>query len=72
MGDAPGTDRKAALCAPAERLTGVRVNEELLAQAACQRDGIPQEPAGARESVTIGVRDAHGERTHVQLRRDRP
>jgi hypothetical protein len=48
------------------------VNEELLAQAACQRNGIPQEPAGARESVTIGVRDAHGERTHVQLRRDRP
>ncbi|QIZ00832.1 hypothetical protein HEP87_52905 [Streptomyces sp. S1D4-11] len=56
------------------------MSEELLAQAACQRDGTPEEPAGtreeepagARESVTVGVRDAHGERTYMQLRRDRP
>lgn len=67
---APDIDRKAAVFALAERLTGVRVTEELLAEAACLTGEVPEEPAEEWESITIDITDAHGERTYVQLRRD--
>ncbi|MFD7629527.1 DUF6461 domain-containing protein [Streptomyces sp. NPDC059851] len=65
----PDVDTKAAVFALAERLTGVRVTEELLAQARYQTGEVPEEPVADWESVTIDVIDAHGERTYVQLRR---
>lgn len=45
--DAPGTDGKAAVFALAERLTGVRVTEELLAGAEYRTGEIPEAPATA-------------------------
>lgn len=66
----PDVDTKAAVFALAERLTGVRVTEELLAQAEYQTGEVPEEPAEEWESITIDITDAHGDRTHVQLRRD--
>lgn len=67
---APDIDRKAAVFALAERLTGVRMTEELLAEAEYRTGEVPEEPAEEWESVTIDITDAHGERTYVQLRRD--
>jgi len=68
--EAPGVDRKAAVFALTERLTGVRVTDELLALAEFLTGDVPEEPAGSWESVTVDITDAHGERTFVQLRRD--
>ncbi|QES51469.1 hypothetical protein DEJ50_30115 [Streptomyces venezuelae] len=59
----PDVDTKAAAFALAERLTGVRVTEELLAQAHYQTGEVPEEPAAEGEGVTVDVTDAHGERT---------
>ncbi|MFJ3723232.1 DUF6461 domain-containing protein [Streptomyces sp. NPDC090045] len=42
----PDVDRKAAVFALTERLTGVRVTEELLANAEYQTGEVPEEPAG--------------------------
>ncbi|MFI6493823.1 DUF6461 domain-containing protein [Streptomyces sp. NPDC050564] len=67
---APDIDRKAAVFALADRLTGVRVTEELLMEAAYLTGEVPEEPAEEWESITIDITDAHGERTYVQLRRD--
>jgi hypothetical protein len=67
--EAPGVDRKAAVFALTERLTGVRVTDELLALAEFLTGDVPEEPAGSWESVTVDITDAHGERTFV-LRRD--
>ncbi|MFE2537506.1 DUF6461 domain-containing protein [Streptomyces sp. NPDC059371] len=66
----PAVDRKAAVLALAERLTGVRVTEGLLAEAEYQVGEVLEEPTEEWQSITIDVTDAHGERTHVQLRRD--
>jgi hypothetical protein len=68
--EAPDVDRKAAVFALAERLTGVRVTEELLTEAEYRTGEVPEEPAEEWESITIDITDAHGERTYVQLRRD--
>lgn len=51
--EAPDVDRKAALFALAERLTGVRVSEELLAEAEYRMTDLPKAPADEWESVTI-------------------
>lgn len=66
----PDVDTKAAVLALTERLTGVRVTEQLLAEAGYQVGEVPEEPAEKWESITIDITDAHGERTYVQLRRD--
>ncbi|MFE1850179.1 DUF6461 domain-containing protein [Streptomyces sp. NPDC002387] len=63
-------DRKAAVFAMTERLTGVRVTDELLAEAEFRTGDVPEEPAGSWESVTVDIADAQGGRTFVQLRRD--
>ncbi|MET8788245.1 DUF6461 domain-containing protein [Streptomyces sp. NPDC004589] len=68
--EAPGVDRKAAVFALAERLTGVRVTDEVLAEAEFLTGHVLDEPAGSWESVTVDITDAHGERTLMQLRRD--
>ncbi|MFJ1561664.1 DUF6461 domain-containing protein [Streptomyces mirabilis] len=68
--EAPDVDRKAALFALAERLTGVRVTEELLAEAEYRMTDLPKAPADEWESVTIDITDAYGKRTYVQLRPD--
>ncbi|TFV33736.1 hypothetical protein E4K10_39895 [Streptomyces sp. T1317-0309] len=52
-----------------ERLTGVRVTDELLAEAEFRTGDVPEEPAGSWESVTVDIADAQGGRTFVQLRR---
>ncbi|MET9887407.1 DUF6461 domain-containing protein [Streptomyces sp. NPDC006430] len=71
MGDEdPDVDTKAAVFALAERLTGVRVTEELLAEAEYQTGEVPEDPVEEWKSITIDIADAHGERTYVQLRRD--
>jgi hypothetical protein len=67
---APDVDRKAAVFALAERLTGVQVTAQLLADAEYRIGEVPEEPAEEWESITIDLTDAYGERTHVQLRRD--
>ncbi|MGV9563586.1 DUF6461 domain-containing protein [Streptomyces sp. NPDC003480] len=67
---APDVDRKAAVFALTERLTGVPVTEELLAEAEYRTGDVPEEPAEEWESITIDLTDAYGERTYLQLRRD--
>ncbi|MCX4804266.1 DUF6461 domain-containing protein [Streptomyces sp. NBC_01214] len=48
----PDVDRKAAVLALTERLTGVRVTQELLAEAEYHVAEVQEEPAEERESVT--------------------
>ncbi|EKX67864.1 hypothetical protein Sipo8835_18710 [Streptomyces ipomoeae] len=67
---APGVDEKAAVFALAERLTGVRVTEELLARAEYRTTVVPLEPAEEWEGITIDITDARGERTYVHIDRD--
>ncbi|MFF4448375.1 DUF6461 domain-containing protein [Streptomyces sp. NPDC001502] len=45
--EGPDVDRKAAVRALTERLTGVRVTENLLADAGYQTGEVPEGPAGA-------------------------
>ncbi|MEU6895899.1 DUF6461 domain-containing protein [Streptomyces sp. NPDC046557] len=66
----PSVDTKAAVMALAERLTGVRVTAQLLAESEYQLGVVPEEPVEEWESITIDITDAHGERTYAQLRRD--
>lgn len=68
--EAPDTDRKAAVFALTERLTGVRVTEELLTGAEFRTAEVPEEPAEEWEAVVVDITDAHGERTYVEVRRD--
>lgn len=68
--EAPDVDRKAAVFALAERLTGVQVTEDLLAEAEYRTGEVPEEPAEEWESITIDITDAHGDRTYVQVERD--
>jgi hypothetical protein len=66
----PSVDRKAAVFALAERLTGVQVTEELLRGAEYRMGEVPEEPAEEWRSITIDLRDAHGEGLYVQVDRD--
>ncbi|MEU1199173.1 DUF6461 domain-containing protein [Streptomyces sp. NPDC005813] len=68
--EAPDADRKAGVFALAERLTGVRVTEALLAEAGYRTGEVPEQPAEEWEKVVIDITDAHGERTYVEIRRD--
>ncbi|MFC4504921.1 MULTISPECIES: DUF6461 domain-containing protein [Streptomyces] len=63
-------DTKAAVFALAERLTGVRVTEELLRDAEYQLGHVPEEPAEEWTSIVIDITDAHGERFYKEVTRD--
>ena len=59
---APDVDRKAAVLALAERLTGVRITESLLQDATYELGLVPEQPAEEWTKVVIDITDAHGER----------
>ncbi|KUN29722.1 hypothetical protein AQJ23_02925 [Streptomyces antibioticus] len=61
---APDVDRKAAVLALAERLTGICVTESLLRDAAYELGLVPEWPAEEWTGVVIDITDAHGERLH--------
>lgn len=63
-------DEKAAVLALAERLTGVRVTEELLAEAEYRLGHVPEEPAEEWTSVVVDITDANGERFHNEVTRE--
>ncbi|WP_037634921.1 DUF6461 domain-containing protein [Streptomyces katrae] len=65
----PGIDQKAAVLALTERLTGVRVTEELLAEAGYRVAEVPEEPVREWTGLTIDITDAHGERTYLNIDR---
>lgn len=62
--NAPDVDRKAAVLALTERLTGVCVTESLLRDAAYELGLVPEQPAEAWTGVVIDITDAHGERLY--------
>lgn len=61
---APDVDRKAAVLALAERLTGVRVTDSLLQDATYELGLVPEQPAEEWTGVVIDITDAHGERLY--------
>ncbi|MEU0742662.1 DUF6461 domain-containing protein [Streptomyces sp. NPDC006134] len=61
---APDVDRKAAVLALAERLTGVRVTESLLQNARYELGLVPEQPAEEWTGVAVDITDAHGERLY--------
>jgi len=63
-------DTKAAVLALAERLTGVRVTEELLRDAEYQLGQVPEEPAEEWTGIVIDITDAHGERFYKEVTRE--
>ncbi|MGW4897256.1 DUF6461 domain-containing protein [Kitasatospora sp. NPDC004240] len=63
----PGVDTKAAAFALAERMTGVRVTEELLSAAEYRLGHVPEEPAEEWTKVVVDITDAHGERFHREF-----
>ncbi|MGX1267246.1 DUF6461 domain-containing protein [Streptomyces phaeoluteigriseus] len=63
---APDVDRKAAVFALAERLTGIRVTESLLQHARYELGLVPEQPAEEWTRVVIDITDAHGERLHEE------
>jgi len=63
-------DRKAAVFALAERLTGVRVTAELLALAEYRTAAVPEEPVEDWKGIIIDITDAHGVRTYVHIEND--
>ncbi|MGV4986850.1 DUF6461 domain-containing protein [Streptomyces sp. NRAIS4] len=63
-------DTKAAAFALAERLTGVRVTEELLRDAEYQLGLVPEEPVEEWTGIVIDIADAHGERLSKEVTRD--
>lgn len=67
---APDVDRKAAVFALAERLTGVQVTEDLLATAEYRMGDVPEEPVEQWESIIVDITDAHGQRIYAHLRRE--
>ncbi|MFE0631314.1 DUF6461 domain-containing protein [Streptomyces sp. NPDC058864] len=69
-GTGGGVDTKAAAFALAERLTGVRVTEELLRDAEYQLGHVPEEPAEEWTGIVIDITDAHGERFYREVTRD--
>ncbi|MFD4523454.1 DUF6461 domain-containing protein [Streptomyces sp. NPDC058470] len=62
-------DTKAAVLALAERLTGVRVTEELLRDAEYQLGQVPEEPAEEWNKIVIDITDADGERFYKEVTR---
>jgi hypothetical protein len=63
-------DTKAAVLALAERLTGVRVTEELLRDAEYHLGHLPEEPAEEWTGIVIDITDAHGERLYKEVTRE--
>lgn len=61
---------KAAVFALAERLTGVRVTEELLRDAEYQLGHVPEELAEDWTGIVIDITDAHGDRLYKEVTRD--
>jgi hypothetical protein len=62
--NAPDVDRKAAVLALAERLTGIRVTESLLQGATYELGLVPEQPAEEWTGVVIDITDANGERLY--------
>lgn len=62
-------DTKAAVLALAERLTGVRVTEELLRDAEYRLGYVPEEPAEEWTGIVIDITDAHGQRLYKEVTR---
>ncbi|MEV4453878.1 DUF6461 domain-containing protein [Streptomyces mirabilis] len=69
-GTGPSTDTKAAVLALAERLTGVRLTEELLKDAEYHFGHVPEEPAEEWTKFVIDITDAHGERFYKEVTRE--
>lgn len=63
-------DRKSAVLALAERLSGVRLTEDLLRHSAYQLGHVPDEPASEWTSVVIDITDASGERFSKEVTRE--
>ncbi|MFG2129511.1 DUF6461 domain-containing protein [Streptomyces sp. NPDC048751] len=63
-------DRKTAVLALAERLTGVRVTEHLLHDAEYRLGQVPEEPAEEWTGIVIDITDAHGERFYREFTRE--
>ncbi|MEU6845620.1 DUF6461 domain-containing protein [Streptomyces sp. NPDC046716] len=61
---APAVDRKAAVLALTERLTGVHVTESLLRDARYELGLVPEQPAKEWTGLVIDITDAHGERLY--------
>lgn len=66
----PSSDTKAAVLALTERLTGVRLTEELLKDAEYHLGHVPEEPAEEWTKVVIDITDAHGERFYAEVTRE--
>ncbi|WP_329373323.1 DUF6461 domain-containing protein [Streptomyces sp. NBC_00669] len=66
-----GTDDKAAVLALTERLTGVRLTEEVLRDAHYRLGLVPDEPAEEWTTVVVDITDAHGERFYRKFTRAR-
>ncbi|MEV5987149.1 DUF6461 domain-containing protein [Streptomyces sp. NPDC052051] len=64
--NAPDVDRKAAVLALAERLTGIRVTESLLQDATYELGLVPEQPAEEWTGLVIDITDAHGERLYKE------
>ncbi|MFF5897513.1 DUF6461 domain-containing protein [Streptomyces argenteolus] len=63
---APAVDRKAAVLALAERLTGIRVTESLLQDATYELGLVPEQPAEEWTGLVIDITDAHGSRLYKE------
>ncbi len=63
---APDVDRKAAVLALAERLTGIRVTEAMLQDATYELGLVPEQPADEWTGLVIDITDAHGERLYKE------
>ncbi|MEU1479949.1 DUF6461 domain-containing protein [Streptomyces sp. NPDC005760] len=61
---APDVDRKAAVLALTERLTGIRVTESILQDATYELGLVPEQPAEEWTGVVVDITDAHGERLY--------
>jgi hypothetical protein len=64
--NAPAVDGKAAVLALTERLTGIRVTESLLQDAAYELGLVPEQPVEEWTRMVIDITDAHGERLHKE------
>ncbi|WP_328907616.1 DUF6461 domain-containing protein [Streptomyces sp. NBC_00234] len=64
------TETKAAVLALTERLTGVRLTEDLLKDAEYYLGHVPEEPAEEWSKVVIDITDANGERFYKEVTRE--
>ncbi|MFB7367444.1 DUF6461 domain-containing protein, partial [Streptomyces hydrogenans] len=69
-GTGPSTDTKAAVLALTERLTGVRLTEELLKNAHYHLGHVPEAPAAEWTKMVIDVTGADGERFYKEVTRE--